>query len=258
MARIFSTGEKSINEHFWKEVMGNHYEDFKKHILKKIDYLENEYGNLSEPESHLSYMLYEVSPKYFAGELAIAKHFTTLRIPAWDNDIIDLCYSIRNSTLSFSRFLADYKSESMEEMLLQAYLISKNEGALREIPVYGLPPKTFSKGKCIYHLVRIKNLGPKKVVNTFLRRSYSPLEDWNRWLGRILKGTISQLIFTENSRIKNYVAPEYINSLQNRVSDPFIPKLVTAEIILRLFFEANKEMAGEKGAFVSSGRRGKG
>ncbi|MFX0198609.1 MAG: hypothetical protein ACFFCW_21010 [Candidatus Hodarchaeota archaeon] len=115
-----------------------------------------EYGKLSEPESYLSYMLYEVSPKYFAGELAIAKHFTTLRIPAWDKDIIALSYSMENSTLSFSQFLPHYKRGSTEEMILQAYLISKNGGILREISVYGVPPKIFSKGKCIYHFVRIK------------------------------------------------------------------------------------------------------
>jgi len=146
----------------------------------------------------------------------------------------------------------------MKKMILQAYLISKNGGALREIPVYGVPPKIFSKGKSICRLVRIKNLGPKRIVNTFLRRSDPPLENWNKWLGGILKGVISKLIFTENSRIKDYIAPGYINSLQNRLSDSFIPKLATAEIILRLFFEANKEMAREKGEFVSSGRHGKG
>ena len=247
MARIFSTGEKGINENFWKECMGNFYEPFKRHILKQIDNLEKDYGKLSEPESHLSYILYEVSPKYFAGELAVAKHFTTLRIPAWDNDIIDLSYSIRNSTLSFSQFLAHHKRESIEEMILQAYLISKNVGALREIPVYGVPPKIFSKGKSIYHLARgyahrIKYLIPKAI--NIVRRSYPPLEDWNKWLSGVLKGIISQLIFTENSRIKDYIAPEYIDSLENRLSDRLIPKIVTAEIILRLF--------------SSSGRRGKG
>ena len=255
MARIFSTGEKRFNEDFWKECMGNYFEPFKRHIFKKIGYLEKEYGKLSEPESHLSYILYEVSPKHFAGELAIAKHFTTLRIPAWDNDIIDLSYSIRNSTLSFSQFLPHHKRGSMEEMILQAYMMSKNGGALRELPVHGVPPKTFSKGKCIYHLVRIKNLGPKKVVNTFLRRSYAPLEDWNRWLGGILKDTIGQLVFTEDSRIKDYVTPEYVNSLQNRLLDSSMgklataeimptSKLVTAEIILRLFLFSGKREKG--------------
>ncbi|MFX0053003.1 MAG: hypothetical protein ACFE8U_17150, partial [Candidatus Hermodarchaeota archaeon] len=241
MARIFLTGEKDIDETFWKKCMGNDYDPFKRHILRQIDDLEKEFGKLSDPESHLSYYVYEVIPKYFAGEVAIAKHFTTLRIPAWDNDIIDLSYSIRSSTLSFSEFSAHYKRGSMEEMRLQAYLISKNGGVLREIPIRGVPPKTFSKGKYIYHLVRIKNLGQKKIINTFLRRSYPPLEDWNRWLGGVLKDTISQLIFTEDSRIKNYVTPEYVNSLQNRLSDSFIGKLVTAEIILRLFFPSGKD-----------------
>jgi asparagine synthetase B (glutamine-hydrolysing) len=242
MARIFYTGEKSIDENLWKECMGDYYEPFRRHISKKIDNLEKEYGKLSEPESHLSYILYEVSPKHFAGELAIAKHFTTVRIPAWDNDIIDLSYSIRNSTLSFSQFLPHYRRGSMEEMILQAYLISKNAGALREIPVYGVPPQLFSKGKSVYHLARIKNLGPKRIVNTFLRRTYSPLEDWSKWLACILKEAIGQLIFAENSRIKDYVNPKCINSFENKLSDPIIPKLVTAEIILRLFFGADEDM----------------
>jgi asparagine synthetase B (glutamine-hydrolysing) len=258
MTRIFSTGEKGFNENFWKECMGNCYEPFKRHILKQIDNLEKEYGKLSEPESHLSYILYEVSPKHFAGELAIAKHFTTLRIPAWDTDIVDLSYSIRNSTLSFSQFLVHQRG-TVEEMILQAYLISQNGRALREIPVYGVPPKIFSKGKSIYSLARgyayrIKYLIPKAIKIVVLR-SIPPLEDWSKWLGGILKDTIGQLIFAENSRIKDYVSPEYINSLQNKVSNSFIgklaateimptSKLVTAEIILRLF--------------LSSGRRGKG
>ncbi|MFX0198610.1 MAG: hypothetical protein ACFFCW_21015 [Candidatus Hodarchaeota archaeon] len=89
-----------------------------------------------------------------------------------------------------------------------------------------------------------KNLGPKKIVDTFLRRSYAPLEDWNKWLGGILKPIVNQLIFTKNSRTKDYINPEYINSLENELSDQIVSKLVTAEIVVRLFLEANKEMAG--------------
>jgi len=109
MAKIFSTGINDIDEGYWQKLMGAYYEPFRTHISKQIENLEKDYGKLSESAAHLSYMLYELSPKYFGSELAIAKHFTTLRVPAWDNDIIDLSYSIRNSTISFSQFLADYK-----------------------------------------------------------------------------------------------------------------------------------------------------
>lgn len=247
MARIFSTGEKGFNENFWKDCMGNYYEPFKRHILKQIDNLEKEYGKLSEPESHLSYLLYEVSPKHFAGELAIAKHFTTLRVPAWDNDIIDLSYSISNSTLSFSQFLPHHRRGSMEESMLQAYIISKNGGKLREISVHGVPPKIFSRGKVAYHLFRIKNLGPRRIKNMIRRKpSYVSAGNWNKWLNEVLKKCINNLIFTGHSRIKDCVSPEYINALQNLVSKNLkgknanidimpISRLVTAEIILRLF-----------------------
>jgi len=241
LQRTFSAGEKGINEDFWEDVMGVSYDPFRRHILKQIDNLERKYGKLSEPESHLSYVLYESAPNYFSGETAIAKHFTTLRVPGWDNDIIDLSYSIEYSTLSFSEFLPHHKRGSMEEMILQAYLISKNNRTLRNIPVYGVPPKIFSKGKIAYNLVRIKNLGPKRIKNILLNKSDIPLEDWNKWLNGVLKSIINKLVFSEDSMVKEYVHPEYLNSLKNRLSDPIIPKLVTAEIILKSFFKNQKD-----------------
>jgi len=234
MASMFSTGEKRINEEFWKECMGDHYASFKKHILKIIDNLEKEYGKLSEPESFLSYQIYELAPKYYAGELSIAKHFTTLRIPAWDTDILDLSYSIEHSTLSFSEYLSDHKRGSRDEMILQSYLITRNGGVLQDIAVGGVPPKTILKGENIYRFIRIKNLLPIVILNRVLRRKTAPLEDWKKWLDNNLKEIISQLIFSEKSQVKKYINPEYIDSLKTEPSHDYIAKLITVEIILKL------------------------
>jgi len=237
MSRILSTGEKIFNEDFWEQSIGKNFELFRRHILKRIDDLERNYGKLSKPETHLSYLLYEGSTHHFAGEIAIAKHFTTVRVPAWDNGIIDLAYSIRNSTLSFSQYQTHYKRGSLQESMLQAYMISKNGGPLREIPIQGIPPKIFERGKIACQLFRIKNLGPKRIKNILLNKSYIPLENWDKWLNITLVDTITRLIFKNDSLVKRFVDPKYINSLRNRLSDPMIQKLATAEIILRSFFK---------------------
>lgn len=247
MVEIFSTGEKKINESFWENCLGTCYEPFERHILKKIDYLEKEYGKLSESSSRLSYILYEVSPKYFAGELSIAKYFTTLRVPGWDNELIELAFSIKDGTLSFSPYSGNHKWGSFEEIVLQAYLISRNGGPLREIPVRGIPPRMVSYGKGICDLIRIKNLAPKKIINTLLRRPYPPLGDWNKWLGKVLKDEIDKLLFVTDSRISNYFTPEFVNSLSNQFCSDRISKLVTVELILRSFFEIDKEIDKTKG-----------
>jgi len=233
MARIFTTGEKNINEIYWKEFMGSNYNNFKTHILKQIDNIEKRYGKLSNPETHLSFTLYETSPKYWVGQLSFAKHFTTIRIPAWDTDIIDLSYSIENSTLSYSELLREHKRGSWEEMILQAYLISKGDGPLKDIHISGVNPKTVLKGKIIYHIIRIKNLLPKIIKMRIQKRSSSP-ENWNRWLNEIHKEFIDNLIFSKNSRINKYVEYQTLEKLKNKRDTQLLSKFATIEIILRL------------------------
>jgi len=243
MARIFSTGEKTINERYWMGYIGNHYGSFKRHILKKIDSLEKQYGNLFKPETHLSYSLYETSPKYWAGQLSFAKHFTTLRIPAWDTDIIDLSYSIENSTLLFSEFLRDHKRGSWKELILQAYLISKDSGPLKEIPVGGVPPKTVLKGKIVYHITRIKYLLLKAIKMRGQGKSYTP-ENWGRWLNEVQREFIDNLIFSENSRIRKYIEDKVLEKLKDKRDIQLISKFASIEIILRLIENSWKRFEG--------------
>jgi len=239
MIRLFSTGEKSINEEYWKEYLGNNYKSFKKHILKIIDNLEKNYGKLSLPESLLSYQIYELAPKHYAGELSVARHFTTVRVPAWDNDIVDLSYSIEHSALSYSEYQPHHKRGSREETLLQSYLLLKNGGALSEIPVGGVPPKIVQKGTFIYHLIRIKNLLPGAIKSRIFKIKFSPQEDWRNWLNTTHREFIDNLIFSEDSRVRKYIDNSFLEKIRetrdiDSVGKSAIGMIATVEIILRL------------------------
>ena len=234
MARMFSTGKKTINEDYWKKIMEDQYDAFKKHIMQVLDKIEKDYGKLSDPETFLSYQLYELAPKYYSGELSIAKHFTTLRVPAWDNDISDLSYSIEYSTLSFSEYQMNYKSKSRKEMILQSYLISKNGGPLTNIPVHGVPPKIVLKGDILYNIIRTKNLLPKVIKKKIQRQKSFPQEDWKKWITDNLKNDIAQLIYDDNSMINKYINPKHVISKRINTTDNLIAKFTTIEIILKL------------------------
>ncbi len=233
MAKIFSTGNKMINEPYWKEYLGNHFESFKEYILKKIDDLEIDYGRLTEPDSHLNFTLYETSPKYWAGQLSFSKYFTTLRIPAWDKDIIDLSFSIENSTLLLSELLKNNKRGSWKEIVLQAYLLSVENGPLKKIPVNGVPPEVVLKGRIFYHVTKIKNLLLKELKLRIQKRGTSS-ENWKYWLNEVHYEFIDNLIFSENSRIRKYFEDKILEKLKERRDSQLIPKFATVEIILRL------------------------
>lgn len=118
-------------------------------------------------------------------------------------------------------------------MILQSYLLSKNGGPLKTIPIRGVSPEVLLRGKAAYRLARIKYLLPK-AINTIVLRRESPLENWNKWLSVTLRDTIDQLLFSGSPRIRDYLEPACISSLKDRPTDPVIAKLATAEIILRL------------------------
>jgi hypothetical protein len=42
--------------------------------------------------------LYVTHPELFGGELKIAENFTTVRVPSWDAHILDLAFSIKESS----------------------------------------------------------------------------------------------------------------------------------------------------------------
>src|SRR4030042_2893136 len=111
----------------------------------------------------MSFLIYEVSPKYFAGEQAVASNYITLRSPYWDDEIISLAYEISLSTIGFSESLP--RKDKYLEAVLQANLIKTNK-ELSKLLIGGIPLNAFSvNNKFIYNLFRIFWRTPAKMVD---------------------------------------------------------------------------------------------
>jgi hypothetical protein len=235
MSIIFQKkGEYSIRENFWSSVFASRYSMFSDHILYIIDKLQTNFGDLNDAEHHLSYALYVVSPEYFAGEIKIANHFTTLRVPSWDQEIVDLSYSIVQSTLSFSQYTGHTRG-SRDEMVLQSYLLHQLHPPFVKISIGNTRPDMVLKGEAFFKLYIMYNSIKKRIAQNFFRqRSHIPLEDWDNWLNRAHKEFVNYLIFSEDSKIRKYISNEYLEKLKVDRNIYYIGKLMTAEIILRL------------------------
>jgi asparagine synthetase B (glutamine-hydrolysing) len=235
VANLFKGGKREINKEQWSSVFKTDYSLFEEHILQKIEYLENNFGNLKSTAHHLSFILYEISSKYFCGEIKISNNYTTLRVPSWDSKIIDLSYSIKQSTLSFSEF-SEHIRGGKEEVVLQSYLLNKLSPRFAKIPVQLERPDINFKGGTFYYIYRIYRFVMDKILMDILhpKTKNVPLEDWNNWLNKTHKDFIDNLIFSKDSEIGKYIKTEFLEKLQNDREIFYIGKLATIEIILRL------------------------
>ena len=122
MEQLFTTGKASLDREVFSAMFGERRGEFKQHITEAIEYIRSTYGEPTKPECHLSYLVYEVAPKYFGGEAAIAGNYTVFRAPYWDIDLIRLAYETEYSTLRFSRF--SEKKDTYRENVMQASVIT--------------------------------------------------------------------------------------------------------------------------------------
>jgi hypothetical protein len=182
--------------------------------------------------------LYVLSTRYFCGEIKIAGNFTTVRIPCWDNKIIDLSYSIKQSTLSFSQFSKHVRG-GREEVILQSYLLNKLSPRFAKIPVGITKPNVVLKGRFLYQLYRIYR-GLVRIIVDRRSGSKPPLENWNYWLNTVHRDFIDTLIFSEKSRIRKYISNRFLENIKSKRDTYWLSKFATAEIILRLI-ESNWE-----------------
>jgi len=231
MAGTIRNGNPCIGSEFFKKGFGSNYDSFEGYIRHSLDRLEEVYGPLNQPEPYMSFLIYEVSPKYFAGELAIASNYTTLRSPYWDDDIISLPYEISFGTIGFSESLP--LKDKYLEAVLQANLIKTNK-KLSRLLIRGIPIYAYSiNNKFIYNLLRILWRGPAKIVDYVKNNSDVPLEDWRNWIKDPLGPEINKL-FSKNALIFNYIRPEVIDISKKMDNEHWLGKFVTAEILLRL------------------------
>ncbi len=202
-------------------------------ITERFNLIENEFGDLHLAESHLLYTNYMCDPQYFLGEYKIAELFTTLRVPAWDYEIIDLAFSIEQSTLNFSELVRNQRG-AQDTMVLQANLISEFAPELFNVPIKLSSPKEVLKNEFLFNLYGQYRRATNKISKNILYRNQKPLEDWNSWLNVNHKSTVDNLIFSNESLIQNYFTKDYLREIKTKRDHRTIGKLCTIEIILRL------------------------
>jgi hypothetical protein len=231
IAKIFREGTTRCRKEFWSNVFKNDYSHFANNIEQKLRYLENTFGAFTASEHHLLYILYVLHPELFGGELKIAELFTTVRVPSWDPDIIDLAFSIEESTLSYSEF-TDHVRGDKSEMELQAYVLNKASPQLAKVPIRGARPDIVLKHRYFCQMYKIYNA----IVNRlkYFNRKMAPLEDWNYWLNHVHRNFVDDLVFSNASLIREYISSDFLESMRESRDIHWIGKLTTAEIILRL------------------------
>ena len=234
LADIMRTGKVNINTNYWSRIISSPmFPDFSEEVTNKLNYLKNSLGKLNSSACHTLYFLYHSSTRYFGGELKLASNFTTVRVPAWDNKIIDLAFSIKEGSLSYSE-LAGHKRGSRDEMEVQAFIFSKLSPEIFKIPIGNTKPKVVLSGEVPFQLYKSYSRIKRKLRNTVQRKQKAYLEDWNYWLNKVHPFFIDKLIFSKESLIKEFIDNEYLENLKTTREIQMIGKLTTAEIILRL------------------------
>ena len=212
-------------------ILGDRYSKFYETIQHELKQLKKTFGDFRSTEHHLLFKMYIQGPHYFSGELKIADCFTTLRVPSWDAKIIELAFKIKESALTFSSFTGKKRS-GRDVVELQSHILSKLSPKFAKIPVRNTRPDIVLKGQRAYELYMLYSLIIKK-INSFREKS-SLLEDWDKWLNVLHKDFIDRLIFSEDSRIKDYIDSSFFKKTEALRDIHWIGKFATAEIIIRL------------------------
>jgi asparagine synthetase B (glutamine-hydrolysing) len=231
IANLFQTGKVELDDSFWSNVFNKDYTEFRSTIINHINYLKESFGDYTNSEHHLLYRIYLQGPEYFCGEVKLAEHFSTVRVPAWDSHLLDLAFSISDSTLSFSSFL-DNKYSNQEIVRLQSYILSRKQPGLAKLPVRNTRPDIVLKNYWLFKAYTLFRLSVNKIQ--YIGKRPSPLENWDFWLNKSHIKFVDELIFSRSSRINEYLSKKFLFRLSTNRNTHWIGKLVTLEILLRL------------------------
>ena len=206
--------------------------EFVNHIEERTSKLASDMGDPRSNLFHLLYHLYINAPNLFAGEIKIADQFCTLRVPAWDNDILNLTFSIAESTLLYSEF-GNHKRGDWSEMFLQSYLLNRRRKKFAKIPVGVTSPNWVLKGKRAHimksYLNRITNR-----IKYYPGLGRVPLENNKKWINEDHKDFIEKLVLSESSYVRRYFDDKYLHDIIKSPETHYTMKIATVEILIRL------------------------
>ncbi len=227
MASMFRGGRKRLDSASYKAMFGNQYADFEQHIEHALSLLEQDYGELTDPEAYFRYLMYVAGPKYFGGQAAIANSFSTFRTPYWDRELVQFSMDIDLGTVGFSGELSS--KDKYREAALQASVVARNP-SFRNIPYLNLPVDVFAGGSPLRFQAHRLSRKLKAVVSG---RTHMKEEDWPLWYRTALSEEVNQLL-GKDSFIREYVSAEFVKQQIEETNIHWLGKMVTAEIVLRL------------------------
>lgn len=228
---FFRTGEVEIDNNFYKKIFNNLFDDFEDHIHKTFKKIKEIHGHPFDPSTFMSYCIYEINPKYFGGEMAIASNYLTMRLPYMDLDLLKYAYNTEFSNLSLSPYLYNKKANSLKKYKLQSAVIFANP-EFKKTYINGMPISLFARNnKLLFQISRLFIRGFAYL--RFGKNKEAPLEGWENWFKNILNKEMDKLL-NDNSIILKYIKKEAITDAKKTDDIQLLNKLATTEIILNL------------------------
>ena len=230
MEKTFLSRKKTIDSEHFRRMFGARFDEFYAHINAALDDLQERFGAFEPVDSCFGYLLYEAIPRYFNGELVIANHFASYRIPFLDPEIVRLACEIEFSIFRLGKFI---HTDTYREGILQSYLISQHP-KLGRIPLHGLPLVAFtSQRKPLYQLLKLVFRGSRKALARIRRDPVVPIEDWGAWYRTVLKHDLENLLL-KDPMIGSYVEADFLReTLSSNIIHP-TKLFASAELTMRL------------------------
>ena len=231
MCNFYRTGKVQVEKNGFNKLFKNNWNDFEKHIRETLIKIKKLYGDPLKPETAMSFDNYEINPKYFGGEFAIASNYLTMRLPFLDIDILKFAYKSEFSNLGLSPFIHNKKYLSFKKYIFQSKLICSNP-AFRKTYINGMPITLYASGnKLLFQLSRLFIRGFARLKGEHI--AHNRLEDWENWSKNVLINEFDELL-NDDSLILDYFDKEIISSAKECNDIHLLNKLVTTEILLGL------------------------
>ena len=235
MHHFLKKGQIIIDNKKYNKILKSELNLFNKHILKTFEKIKDKYGVNKNGATELLFSSYELYPKYFGGEVAIASNYFTYRAPYFDIDVLKLAYETEYSTLSFSpNHIKDsriQKNNYYKKYFMQTNVVCSNQQH-RSTYFHGVPISLYANGNKITYR-----------INRFFIRTYAyltgkgkskaPLADWDKWFLKDLNTEFENLL-NVNSLITKFINIEYLLEAKKSNNIFALNKLVTVELILKL------------------------
>lgn len=227
----FKTGAVLIDEKYYKEIFNMNWKDFEVHIQKTFTKIKDLYGDPLNPETHMSYDIYEVDPKYFGGEAAIASNYFTIRLPYLDIDIINLGYKTEIGYLGLSPYTKKEKNLNFKKYVFQTKVMSTNP-VFRRTFIRGMPVSLYAYGnKFVFQVCKLFIRGFARLKRGL--SGYIGLEDWDNWFKKTLHKEFDNIL-NDKSLILNYIDFNFIKKVKQTNNTQLLSKLASTEILLNL------------------------